>query len=260
MVRRFFNANRRLSKWLEQRLPQAREDLFEMYEATVARHMNERPGQLVVDVGGGKTCPFAKYRVPGNRTRIIAVDVSREEIEVNTDVDEARVANVMKELPFAASEVDMIVSRSVLEHLTSLDDFVLAAHRALKPGGYFIHLFPSRNAPFALLNRALPNSVARRIMYFFHPAAVGIGGFPAFYDHCSAAAVTRLLRGRGFEVEECRVSYYQSRYYNFFVPAYLVSAAYELVLRALRQRQFAAYVLVVARKTNGAPPGGRAAI
>jgi ubiquinone/menaquinone biosynthesis C-methylase UbiE len=250
MFRRFLDANRRVSHRLEGHLPQAREDLYDTYEVTVARFMNARPNQLVVDVGGGKTCPFAKYRRPELGTRIVAVDVSEEEIRANRDVDEMRVGDVMQNLPFADSEADMIVSRSVVEHLASLDAFLATSARVLKPGGAFVHLFPGRFAPFTMINRALPNWLSRRVLFFFHPTAVGIGGFPAYYDRCYYTAVERSLNAHGFELDECRISYYQSRYLNFFFPAYVVSAAYELIVRAIGWRNLGAYLLIVARKRH----------
>lgn len=248
MLRRLFDANRRLSRRLEDHLPQAREDLFDIYPKVVAERMNARPGQLVVDVGGGKSCPFAQYRRPELGTRIVAVDVADEEIRENGDVDETRVADIMRDLPFATGEVDMVVSRSVLEHLTDLEAFVAAAARVLKPGGAFIHLFPSRYALFALINRALPHRIARRVLYFLQPQVAGICGFPAFYDRTYDSAIRALLERHGFAVDEIRVSYHQSRYFDFFFPAFAASAAYEWGVRALRLRNLGAYVLVVARK------------
>jgi 2-polyprenyl-6-hydroxyphenyl methylase/3-demethylubiquinone-9 3-methyltransferase len=252
MLRRFFEVNRRMSRWLERRLPHAREDLFAVYETTVARHMNARSGQLVVDVGGGKGCPFSRFRRPELGTRIVAVDVEPDELRDNRDVDEARIADIMTGLPFAAREVDMIVSRSVLEHLTNVEAFIASSSAALSDGGYFIHLVPARNAPFAVLNRALPAWLSRRIMHFFHPHTVGICGFPAFYDRCDAGSLTRLLDGHGFDVEECCVSYYQSRYFDFFFPLYIASVLYELAARATGRPALGAYLLIVARRRAAA--------
>lgn len=248
MFRRFLDANRRLSRRFERYLPQASDDLFDEYEHIVAAHMNERPGQLVIDVGGGRSCPFAKLRQAGLGTRIIAVDISDEEIRHNQDVDERRVSDIMRRLPFADAEADLIVSRSVLEHLTNLATFVAESNRVLKPGGWFIHLMPCRYAPFALINRALPHKLSRRLLYLLQPHVAGICGFPAFYDRTFDSALVRLLEANGFEINERRTSYYQSRYFDFFVPAYMASVAYEMVVRSLHARDLAAYLLVIARK------------
>jgi SAM-dependent methyltransferase len=248
MLRTLFNANRRMSRWLEARLPQAKADPYGDYARLVADRMNARPQQLLADIGGGRSCPFAEYRRPELETRIVAVDVSEDEIRLNSDVDETRVADIMQDLPFETSEVDMIVSRSVLEHLDDLEAFVIASKRVLKPGGSFIHVFPNRYALFAVLNRALPHRISQRLLYFFQPQMAGICGFPAFYDRCSYTEIKDLLIAHGFEVERVDVSYYQSRYFDFFFPAFVVSAVYEMIVRALGARDLGAYVTVVAHR------------
>jgi 2-polyprenyl-3-methyl-5-hydroxy-6-metoxy-1,4-benzoquinol methylase len=47
-------------------------------------------------------------------------------------------------LPLEANEADMIVSRSVLEHLTDLQAFVMSSAKVLEPGGYFTYRGGSR--------------------------------------------------------------------------------------------------------------------
>jgi ubiquinone/menaquinone biosynthesis C-methylase UbiE len=210
--------------------------------------MNARPNQLVVDVGGGRSCSFAALRRACSGTRIIAVDISEEEIRYNRDVDERRIGDVVNDLPFGDAEVDMIVSSSVLEHLKDLEAFVRTTARVLKPGGRTIHLLPSRYAPYALINRALPSRLSKRILYFLQPQVEGVCGFPAKYDRCYYSALVALFKSHGFEIEEVRLRYYQSRYFDFFVPAYLASVTYELFARATGARNLAAYLLIVARK------------
>src|SRR5947209_8158296 len=114
MLNKFVKVNRNLCKKAELYLPQAKPHIYRLYEAEVARYMNSRPKQIVVDVGGGKSCPFAKRRDPAMKTKIVAVDISEEEVKDNRDVDEKRVADITRGLPFGAEEVDLIVSRSVL--------------------------------------------------------------------------------------------------------------------------------------------------
>jgi ubiquinone/menaquinone biosynthesis C-methylase UbiE len=205
---------------------------------------------VVVDVGGGKACPFAHFRKEGSRTRIVAVDCSEEELRENEDVDEKVVADVTRGLPFPDASVDMVVSRSVLEHLRDVRSFVAEARRVLKEGGYFIHLFPCRFAPFAVINRALPHAVSRKILYSLVPETKGIGGFPAVYRDCYHSAMRRVLEDGGFEIEEMITSYYQSPYFSFFLPLYLLSAAYEALVRALGAKNLCAYLLVVAKKAG----------
>ena len=245
--RAFVEANQGIARRIEPRLPHALL-LDDLWAETVARRMNGLPpGGLVVDVGGGKSCRFSRYRRPDDGLRLVAVDVSEAELAQNSDVDEKIVADVVQGLPLEDSSADMIVSRSVVEHLEDSEAFVADAARALKPEGWFINLFPSKWAPFSVANRALPESVSRRFLYFIWPEDEGVG-FRTYYDNCSAGAMTRVLERHGFEVTERKVNYYQSTYISFFLPLYLLGVLYELAVWRLGLEELGASVLMVARK------------
>lgn len=77
---------------------------------------------------------------------------------------------------------------------------------------------------------------------------MGICGFPAFYDKCYYSAIKQLLGKHGFEIIEIKLSYYQSRYFNFFFPLFLISVIYEILLMVMGVKDLCAYILVVARK------------
>jgi len=212
--------------------------------------MNSRSGQVVVDVGGGRSCPFAKYRDPAAQTKIIAVDVLEEELRQNEDVDERRAANITQGLPFEADEIDLLVSRWVLEHLESTDNFFESSEVALKREGYSIHLFASRFAPFALINQALPDILVDKVNDFFlsRGSKSGRRRFPAVYDHCYYSGIEKLLENHGFEMVDVHLNYYQARYFSFFFPLFLANALYEMLILALGAKNLAAHILVIARK------------
>ena len=210
--------------------------------------MNARPSQIVVDAGGGGKCWFATYRDPAAAARIIAVDIDAEEMAANTDVDEKRVADVSKHLPFKDGEVDLVTSRSVLEHLRKTDAFMRETYRVLKPGGFAIHLFPSKYAPFSVLNRLLPQRLSSWLLHVLVPGSKGVLGYPAFYDRTYASGMRRLLAEAGFEIVDVRVDYYQANYFAFFFPLYMLNVAYEMFVRRLGQANLAATVLIVAQK------------
>lgn len=250
-LRRLVHANRVLSKRLRSHLPQAVDDPRKAYSAVVAAHMNE-PGDaaVVVDVGGGKRCEFAGLRAPGTNIKIVAVDIAREELEHNDDVDEKRVADVTKGLPFGDEEADLIASRAVLEHLRDVEAFVVEAHRVLKPGGYFIHFLPSKFSPVSIANQLLPNAVAKAILHFAIPGSRGKLGFPAFYDRCYPSAMERVLIGNGLEIEVMHLGFHQRDYFDFAFPLFVLNALYELLVFRSGLRDLCAVMLVVARKPS----------
>ena len=181
------------------------------------------PRPVVVDIGGGKALEY-RDRVEPSEAYIIAVDVSEAELSENTDVDEKRVADVTRALPFDDGEVDVLTSSSVLEHLDELGGFLDEAARVVSEGGLMVHLFPSRYASFAIINRALPETLKRRLLYSLYPNTKGVCGFPANYDHCYASAIVRECERRGFTIEVLELSYYgSSDYYRVFFPVFIVS-------------------------------------
>lgn len=251
----FIDANRRRSKRLERRLPHTRPRLHVRYARTVARYVDKRPGRRVVDLGAGRESHFAALQDPGSSAEIVGVDVDADELAMNADVDTKVVIAPGAPLPFADASVDLVVSRSVLEHVAGVEATLAEAHRILVPGGRTIHVFASKRAPFSLLNRVLPLRASSWLLRNLVPGSDGRLGFPARYEHCTASQMEQVLRRQGFEVERTEVSYYQSDYFGFLVPLYLLSVGYELIVRALGRRELAAVVMVVGRK----PAAGRTA-
>jgi SAM-dependent methyltransferase len=246
---RFFEANAKICEWIERPFPHVRLDVVRLYEEEIARFMDLRPRGLVVDVGAGNECRFAKYRPANADMKIVGVDVSSEAMEQNSDVDEKRVADVVQALPFDPGEVDLIASHSVLEHLEDVEAFISNCANVVKPGGRFVSVFASRFAPFAIVNRLLPHPVARRIVHFVRPHSVGTLGFRPVYDRCYPSAIAALLAKHGFTVVDERVSYDQAWYFSFFVPFFVPSLLYDALVSTVGARNLGARVLVIATRT-----------
>jgi len=243
----FANVNRRLSEGLVSFWPHRLLKLEELYSVRAAEAVKRRPGQFVVDVGGGKSLRYARL-IDGSDAHVVAVDISEEELAANTDVAETKVADVSKQLPFADAEVDVLTSSAVLEHLHDVPGFLDEAARVLKPGGVMVHFFPGRYAAFALLNRVVPERLKRQLMFRLYPETEGICGFPAYYDHCYASAIEKACRSRGFDVD-VKVRYYGSApYFQVFFPLFAVFLAFEVAAWALGLRDLASQVLVEAHR------------
>src|SRR5579859_488847 len=248
MLRSIIKRNQAWSARLERRLPQAKDDPLKVYDRTVVKCASRLKAPVIVDVGGGKRCTFAPLIDKGTCARIIAVDVSEEELRHNTDVDDKRVADAAQGLPFADAEVDLIASRLVLEHVADVEAFVAHSARVLRKGGYSIHLMPGRFALFAIAARILPFNFAKSVVHVLRPQTVGVIEFPVFYDKCYYTALHETFTRQGYEKVRVLPFYYSSDYYDAFFPAYCLSALYEMVVRKLRLRNLAGYILVVAQR------------
>lgn len=250
LITRFVRFNKSVSRTIRPYLPQAKTNLHEEYARVVAAYMSFNPGMTVADIGAGKNSHFAKHLDRSAKSRIIAIDVSDDELAENDTAAEKRVADVTRHLPLAHGEADIIVSHSVLEHLEDVESFIQKAAGVLLPGGHFISVFPSKYALYALLNRMLPRELSSRLLRLLVPGSEGVLGFPTYYDNCFPSAMTRVLRRNGFEVVDVRVSYAQTDYFAFLLPLYLLIAAFEMLLMALGWRNLAATVMIVARRVQ----------
>lgn len=249
MLRKFFDANRRLCDWIEDRLPRDFTlNYNRLFVDTVAAKINRTSGKIVVDVGAGKTCHFLSKLGAESRPVLIGVDVAEEEIRDNGDLAMRIVGDVARGPLFRTDSIDFLVSRSVVEHLPDNAAFVAHSARALRSGGYFIHLFPGRYAPFAVINRLLPDAVARALLYFFFPEFRDPCGFKAFYDRCYYSAMAKALTDNGLVVESIHLRYYQSLYFKFFAPFYLISLLYDLLVYWSGFKNLGSQLLVVATK------------
>lgn len=247
MFSRFINANRRLSLRVYGWFPQYKDQsIWPDYLATAARLADEAGPGLALDVGGGRACRWASLKAEPS-SKLLALDISHDELAHNPDVDLRIVGDAASTLPLLEGSLDLIASQSVIEHLADTQAFINEAYRALKPGGHLMALFPSRFAPFSLLNQMLPAKVSHALLERLTANPEELG-FEHHYDHCHYGAISKLLDHSGFEPVELRVSYAQSDYFSFFFPLFLLSAGYEWLVRALGLKSLAAYVFFVARK------------
>ena len=247
-MRALIAANRRCCEALAGVLPHTREDFSSRYVETVAQVIERNRGQLVVDVGAGHICPYAARLPTDHRPHIVGIDLSPEDMKGNDSLDEKRVSDVVVGgIPFDDGEVDIVTSRSVLEHLADVELFIGESARVLKRGGYSIHLLSGGLSHLALINRVMPEKLAREMLYALHPTSRGVGGQPTVYDRCRYGALKRMFEGNGFDTVDISASF-GSNYMYFFVPLFLVESLYLIALQTLRARSLAVTYLAVARR------------
>jgi SAM-dependent methyltransferase len=248
-VRRLFDLNTTLSSALERRLAiESEAPLRRSFHEQVGASLAALPdGALFIDLGGGRRCQYAGT-VPRDRVRLVAVDISADELAHNDDVDEKLVADVSKGLPFEDGQVDLLVSQVLFEHIDGVPAAVSHISRVMKPGGRTIHYMPSRNALFALTARLLPFELLLRLLHFARPDTVGTVEFDVHYDHTEPAAIERLFTEAGFRNVKVQWTASQADYFKPVTPVYILVAAYQKLVEALCLRRLAAYLVVYAER------------
>ena len=247
----FLAFNRALCRTVDRVWPYPLATTFwESYTARAAELATRAEPPRIVDIGAGRTTPYAIY-LPSRPRELIGVDVLSEDLEANRALTQRVVCNVVSDgIPQEAQDAGLITSRMVLEHISDLDRFAHDVSSALAPGGWTIHMFAGRYSLFAILNRLLPQAVARRILFTLRPESVEVGGFFTFYDNTHATAAESIFRNAGMINVETEVSYQVSQYFQFFLPLYLLARLWETALHHLSFKNLGSYVLLVARQTG----------
>jgi sugar transferase (PEP-CTERM/EpsH1 system associated) len=166
----------------------------------------------VLDVGCGREFPLAP-KLLKTGAEVHGIDPA---LDTESVPDLAAVTikqGTAEAIPYPDDRFDVVVSRSVLEHIQNPQVVFAELYRVLKPGGKFIFLTPNKYDYVSLIASCVPNR--------FHAAIVKrMEGreerdtFPTFYRANSAYQLARLAAESGFEVEALR---YENNYPSMFM-------------------------------------------
>lgn len=156
MIKQFVEFNKKWCLDFLDKHPLDSKNINNVYRKIVKKHLGN--DMLIYDIGGGKNCRYVED-IDFETMRVVSLDISDEELDANERIKEKIQCDVCKTIPIPYGNVDMITSSSVCEHLTDPKAYYKNAYEALKPGGYFINMFPCRYAIFATINRLLPKEL-----------------------------------------------------------------------------------------------------
>ncbi len=202
----------------------------------------------IADIGAGREWHFRHDTLSRHGQHLTGIDIDGDELAYNRDLDEAVVCDVTRSIPVPPASIDLMTVSSGVEHFSDNRAFLFNAAAAIKPGGRMIAKFPCKRAPFALLNRMIPNALAQKLLYTLRPGSEGKLGFKAYYDRCLFTTFSRDAEVAGFEVEDAYVSFNSSEYFKFFVPLYLASLALDWLRAATGLKNFSSHMIFVLRR------------
>ncbi len=168
-----------------------------------------RPQHVLLDAGCGRTAPIlSQYR--GRAAHLIGVDLvdfvgAPDDIELhNSD---------LAHLPLADASVDLIMSRSVFEHLMDPEAVYKEFNRVLRPGGAVVFLTANMWDYGTLVARMVPNRMHSKIVKKVEGREEE-DTFPTAYRTNTRKAVDRLAAAENFRVESFE---YLSQYPNYLM-------------------------------------------
>lgn len=236
-----------LAEKLRQRYFGHLEHPYRIFEREVERHL--RPEFTLLDAGCGRTAPvLEKYR--GKAARLIGVDL--------VDFDPAvggleLLKNDLGKIGLPDGSVDLVMSRSVMEHIEKPLAVYHEINRVLKSGGHFIFLTANLWDYASLIAQLVPNR--------FHPWIVSRAEgrkerdvFPIKYRTNTFGAVRKFSRQSGFEMASFTYLGQYPCYFMFNGALFFLATGYEkLISRFEALRFLRGWILVVLKKIAAAP-------
>jgi SAM-dependent methyltransferase len=223
---RFADANKRFCRsQLQPRLfPVGHMAALELW---FARRLGDGGGHLL-EFGCGRT--FHLTRLLGGRfTQRSATDIAPvASADVPEGVDFRQCTS--RQLPFDAEQFDVVVIRSVVEHI---EDPVLTFQelaRVVRPGGRVLMNLPNKWDYVSILARLsgrFKSAILKGVV------RTGWEDFPVWYRCNTRAALEASVECSGWQVEQFRPLPSQPSYLAFFVPFYVVGAMYQFVISLL---------------------------
>ena len=130
-------------------------------------------------------------------------------------------------IPFENEQFDIVVIRSVLEHVDDPARTFAELARVTKPGGRVLLNLPNKWDYVSVLARAAgryKSSILKNLVM------TGWEDFPVRYRCNTRRSFTRCAHGAGFAVEQFLPLPSQPSYLSFFVPFYMMGAAYQFLV------------------------------
>jgi ubiquinone/menaquinone biosynthesis C-methylase UbiE len=124
---------------------------------------------------------------------------------------------------------DVIISRSVLEHLEDPDTVFAEFARILKPGGTFIALTPNIGDYVSIISMMIPNRLHPWIVEMTEGRAPE-DTFPTFYRANSRRAFKRLTTAHGLELEHFEYKGQYPAAFLFNPVLFLLATGYEKII------------------------------
>lgn len=203
-----------------------------------------QPEATLLDAGCGRSAPvLVTYR--GQCQRLIGIDlVAFPEMIEGVELYN----NDLGKIELDDNSVDLIMSRSVFEHIQDPSAVYQEMFRVLKPGGRLVFLTANLWDYASLIASIVPNR--------WHPWIVSKTEgraekdvFPIQYKTNTRGAVYRLAKHSGFEVESFQYLGQYPCYFLFNGVLFLLATAYEKLITHVEALKFLrGWIYVTLRK------------
>ena len=200
---------------------------YRIYEKVILDHIGH--GSVVLDAGCGRTAPLLQKLV-GYGKYLIGIDVCRlHKAEENDYL--YLLKSDLQTISLKGNSVDVVISRSVLEHVENPVTVFEEINRVLKPGGYFIFLTPNFYDYASLIAKLIPNQFHSRIVRLTEGRDED-DTFPTYYRSNTGRDIKKLATTTGFQVTRIDYLGQYPSYFMFSPMLFALGTVYDKMICA----------------------------
>jgi SAM-dependent methyltransferase len=219
------------------------------YRELIQKHL--RPGQRLLDAGCGRYMRFC--REFSDTAEVVGIDLDSV-IETDNQRAPFGIRGDLSRLPFPSEHFDMVISRSVVEHLEDPGKVFREFYRVLRPGGKVVIVTPNKYDYVSLIAAMTPYRVHRALVSkIFRVPEDDV--FPTLYRANSLSALRRKLTSAGFVVRELDTVNHYPAYLMFSPVLFRLGVAYERMTALKAFRSLRGSLLCIFQKPAPEPVG-----
>lgn len=224
--------------WLRDKHP------YVVLEETISPFIAQ--GRTVLEHGCGYTAPLLR-RYMDRGANLIGADV----VEFVGQEPGLTLYNAdIGALPLESNSVDLVFSRSVMEHVVEPGKVFRETHRVLKPGGSWVFLTANRWDYVSVIARLVPNRFHGKLVHQTEGRAEK-DVFPTTYRSNSYPQIQRWANESNLSIERFEYLGQHPQYFQFSTVCYGVASIYEKFILAVPGCRFVRGWLLVQLTKSG---------
>jgi SAM-dependent methyltransferase len=219
-----------------------------LYRELIQRYLE--PGARVLDAGCGRYLKFCREFSPV--AQVVGIDLERS-FEANNSQPPYAVRGDLGALPFLSGYFDMVISRSVVEHLEDPPRVFREFVRVLRPGGRVVILTPNRYDYVSLIATVTPYRLHRLLVSRICQVPED-DVFPTLYRANTPSAVRKAMSAAGLIEREMDMINHYPAYLMFSPVLFRLGVLYERLTSLTMFRSLRGSILGVFEKPAGRHP------
>ena len=192
-----------------------------LYRDLIRKYLS--PGQRLLDAGCGRYLKFSKEL--SDTAKVTGIDLEST-LETDNQGPPFGVRGDLSHLPFPSDHFDMVISRSVVEHLGDPPQVFREFCRVLKPGGMVVIITPNKYDFVSIIAALTPYRVHRTLVSkIFQVSEDDV--FPTLYRANTLSSIQEALSSSGFVTKELGTINHYPAYLMFSPLLFRLGVLYE---------------------------------